>query len=150
MSMNASIGRPRRRTVKEHGPDPIDIEVGRRVRVARELAHMTQVDVATRLGFSFQLVQKYEQGEIRISASRLFQFSRLLKRPVDYFFTAAGPEPPPATNGWGPGEMELVQAYRAIANPEVRQRLTELVKRMSESSSEVVPDREPMRQRRPK
>jgi transcriptional regulator with XRE-family HTH domain len=148
--MNAIISRPRRRTVKEHGPDPIDIDVGRRVRNARELAHMTQVDVAARLGFSFQLVQKYEQGEIRISASRLFQFARLLHRPIDYFFAAPGTEPSPAQNGWDAGEMELVQAYRAITSPEVRERLSELVRGMSRSSSGVVPTRTPTPPRRSK
>jgi transcriptional regulator with XRE-family HTH domain len=148
--MDTIISRPRRRTVKEHGPDPIDIDVGRRVRLAREHAHMTQVDVAGRLGFSFQLVQKYEQGEIRISASRLFQFARLLGKPIEYFFAAAGTEPPPAPNGWSPGEMELVQAYRAITKPEVRERLSELVKGMSQQPPEAVPNAGPTPQRRPK
>jgi transcriptional regulator with XRE-family HTH domain len=150
--MNVIISRPRRRTVKEHGPDPIDVDVGRRVRVARELAHMTQVDVAAHLGFSFQLVQKYEQGEIRISASRLFQFSRLLQKPVDYFFffAIAGTESSPAPNGYGPGELELVQAYRAITNPEVRERLCELVKGMSQQPPRDVPNRVPTPARRSK
>jgi transcriptional regulator with XRE-family HTH domain len=148
MTMNGIISRPRRRTVKEHGPDPIDIDVGRRVRLARETAHMTQVNVAGRLGFSFQLVQKYEQGEIRISASRLFQFARLLRKPIDYFFAVVGTEPPAAPNGWSPGEVELIQSYRAITNPEVRERLTELVKGMSQQPPAAVQNRDPAPRRR--
>src|SRR5580704_7481639 len=81
MPMIQSTNRPRRRTAKIDGPDPVDVAVGRRVRLAREEARMTQVDVASSIGISFQLVQKYEQGEIRVSASRLYQFACLLKRP---------------------------------------------------------------------
>jgi transcriptional regulator with XRE-family HTH domain len=86
--------RPRRRTAKEDGPDPVDLHVGRQVRLARELAKLTQVEVGRRLGMSFQVVQKYEQGEIRVSASRLFQLSRLFGQPVSFFF--AGLEDAPS------------------------------------------------------
>ena len=78
--------RPRRRTAKDHGPDPVDIHVGRQVRLARELTGLTQVEVGKRLGMSFQVIQKYEQGEIRVSASRLYQLARLFERSVGFFF----------------------------------------------------------------
>ncbi|HUB95955.1 MAG TPA: helix-turn-helix transcriptional regulator [Stellaceae bacterium] len=134
--MSPASSRPRRRTAKEHGPDPIDVEVGRRVRLARELAHMTQVDVASRIGISFQLVQKYEQGEIRVSASRLYQFATLLQKPIDFFFAAAETE---AANGVGRHEMELIEAYRRITNPEVKDRLSQLVRGMSQHPQDGVP-----------
>src|SRR5208282_4513866 len=78
--------RRRRRTAKEDGPDPIDVHVGRQLRLARDLAGLTQVEIGKDLGMSFQVVQKYEQGEIRVSASRLFQLAVLLRKPVNYFF----------------------------------------------------------------
>ncbi|MGH7090673.1 MAG: helix-turn-helix domain-containing protein [Stellaceae bacterium] len=125
--------RPRRHTAKEHGPDPVDIYVGRRLRLARELAGLTQVEVGTRLGMSFQVIQKYEQGEIRVSASRLFQLSRLLAAPVEYFFDGLG-----SHTGDGDGselqrtEMELVRAFRVIGSSEVQHRLLQLVRGMAE------------------
>ena len=81
-------GRPRRtrHTAKEHGPDPIDLHVGGQLRMARELAGLTQTEVGRDLGMSFQVIQKYEQGEIRISASRLYQLAVLLGKSPDYFF----------------------------------------------------------------
>src|SRR5579862_6186753 len=86
-SRKAAAGpRRRRHTAKEHGPDPIDVYVGRQLRLARELAGLTQTDIGRKLGMSFQVVQKYEQGEIRVSASRLFQLSVLMDKPVAYFF----------------------------------------------------------------
>jgi transcriptional regulator with XRE-family HTH domain len=131
--------RPRRRTAKEHGPDPIDVGVGRQVRLARELAHMTQVDVGSRLGMSFQLVQKYEQGEIRVSASRLYHLAALLQKPINFFFAAAEKgQALPLPERLGERESELVQAYRKIANPEVKERLCQLVKGMTRELSETV------------
>src|SRR5271154_7405015 len=76
----------RRRTVKEHGPDPADVHVGSRLRLARGLLGLSQVQVAQALGVSFQAVQKYERGEIRVSASRLLQAARLLGQPLEFFF----------------------------------------------------------------
>jgi len=123
----------RRHTAKEHGPDPIDIHVGRQLRLARELAGLTQTDISKQLSMSFQVVQKYEQGEIRVSASRLFQLATLLKRPVGYFFVGyeIGGE---AQGEMGRDEIDLVRAYRLIRNPELRQCLQRLLREISGGS----------------
>jgi transcriptional regulator with XRE-family HTH domain len=125
--------RPRRRTAKEHGPDPVDLHVGRRVRLARELAGLTQVEVGSRLGMSFQVVQKYEQGEIRVSASRLYQLSALLAVAVEFFFDGLGGDARPALAAdLGHSEMELVRAFRVIGSSEIQHRLLQLVRGMAE------------------
>ncbi len=46
----------------------------------------SQTNLADRLGLSFQQVQKYENGANRISASKLFDISRILGVTPDYFF----------------------------------------------------------------
>ena len=79
----------RRRTVREHGPDPVDVHVGKRLRQARLLAGLSQEELGDGIGVSFQAVQKYEQGENRLSASRLFRAATLLQQPVAFFFEAA-------------------------------------------------------------
>ena len=76
----------RRRTVIIDGPDPIDKHVGGQLRLRRAQIGMTQSDLGGKLGLSFQAVQKYETGENRISASRLYQLSRVLEVPMAYFF----------------------------------------------------------------
>lgn len=101
--------------------------------MGRELAGLTQVEVGTRLGMSFQVVQKYEQGEIRVSASRLYQLSRLLCVPVEFFFDGLGESPPgAATTELARAEMELVRAFRYIASSEVQLRLLQLVRGMAD------------------
>ena len=135
--MATGLRRPRRRTAKDDGPDPVDIHVGRQVRLARELNGLTQVEVGKRLGMSFQVIQKYEQGEIRVSASRLYQLARLFERPVEFFFDGLDGTQLPANEGdFGRREVELVRAFRVIANPDVQQRLLQLVRGVAEQPAD--------------
>ncbi len=67
-------------------PHPVDVHVGARVRVRRTLLGMTQTSLGEAIGLTFQQMQKYERGANRISASRLFDLSRLLDVPVEHFF----------------------------------------------------------------
>lgn len=76
----------KRHTVREDGPDPIDVHVGHCLRQARLIAGMSQNELGAGIGVSFHAVQKYEQGENRVSASRLFKAAQLLKGPVSFFF----------------------------------------------------------------
>ena len=52
-------------------PNPIDVEVGGRIRTRRLLLGMNQQALADALDLTFQQVQKYEHGANRVSASRL-------------------------------------------------------------------------------
>jgi transcriptional regulator with XRE-family HTH domain len=128
-----SDGRARvRRTVREHGPHPIDVAVGRRLREARLLAGKSQEELGDAIGVSFQAVQKYEHGENRLSASRLFQAAQFLGRPVSFFFNdleeaIADADP----RGFSRDELELVRHYRHIENDEVRDNLLQVTRRIS-------------------
>ena len=53
--------------------NPIDIQVGNRVRIRRMLIGMSQERLGDLLGLTFQQVQKYEKGVNRIGAGRLFE-----------------------------------------------------------------------------
>jgi DNA-binding XRE family transcriptional regulator len=72
--------------------DWIDVHLGVRLRQRRVLLGITQEALAQRIGISFQQMQKYETGENRISAARLFRLSQLLDVPVTWFFNAMKPE----------------------------------------------------------
>jgi transcriptional regulator with XRE-family HTH domain len=107
-------------------PDPIDIEVGRRIRVRRAFLDKTQSDLGVALGVTFQQVQKYENGTNRLSASRLQTIAKFLGVAVTYFFG-------PLSNVEGApietelmsidGAPELLRAYGAISDKVVRRRL---------------------------
>ena|ERR1700754_2425228 len=64
----------------------IDESVGARVRARRKACGMNQTHLAKKLGVTFQMVQRYEYGLCRISASTLFHIAHALETPIDYFF----------------------------------------------------------------
>lgn len=125
-----------RRTAREDGPDPIDRHVGKRVRLARLEAGLSQDELGRGIGVSFQAVQKYEQGENRVSASRLFRTAQLVEQPVSFFFEGLDHEAPAAdVVMFRPEELDLVRHYRRIASKEVRMRLLHLAKRIGHESA---------------
>ena len=72
-------------------PNPIDVYVGSRVRMRRALLGMSQERLASELGVTFQQVQKYEHGDNRIGASRLWDLSQVLGVSVDFFYQGIDP-----------------------------------------------------------
>lgn len=127
-------------------PDPVDVHVGKRLRLRRVLQGMSQQKLAEAVGLTFQQVQKYERGVNRIGASRLFQLAQVLDVPISYFFddmsgeAARGALPGFAETGssfegapMGKREaLELVRAYARIRSPELRRRLFDLAKILAE------------------
>lgn len=124
-------------------PNPVDIHVGKRVRLRRTLLGMSQEKLGEAIGLTFQQIQKYERGTNRIGSSRLYQLAQVLDIPVSYFFDdmptdIAGKRAPglaetaPSSFEGDPmvkrETLELVRAYYRITDPNVRKRLFELVK----------------------
>src|SRR5215813_11064910 len=70
--------------------NPIDVQVGNRVRIRRMLIGMSQERLGDLLGLTFQQVQKYEKGVNRIGAGRLFEIARILGVPIDFFYDGVG------------------------------------------------------------
>lgn len=129
--------RKRRRTAKEYGPDPVDRHVGDQLRIARELAGLTQTEVGRALKMSFQVIQKYEQGEIRVSASRLFQLAELFRKSTDYFFEGIAETDPAAIGALGRTDIDLVRAFRTIQSDDLRQLLVRLTRDIAETHSDT-------------
>ena len=67
-------------------PNPIDIHVGNRIRLRRTLLGLSQEKLAALLGLTFQQVQKYEKGMNRVGASRLWDISKVLEAPINFFY----------------------------------------------------------------
>ncbi len=131
-----------RRIVAKDGPHPIDVHVGSRVRLRRTLLGMNQTQLGEKLGITFQQIQKYENGVNRISASRLYQMTRILDVPVSFFFDDMPPDtenavPHPVSSGALGGVMlkretlEFVRAYYRIGDPAARKGLSDLTKAMA-------------------
>lgn len=66
--------------------DPIDMHVGERLRLARNLRRVSQEQLAALEGITFQQIQKYESGINRLSSSRLVHFAMHLRFPIGWFY----------------------------------------------------------------
>ncbi len=127
------------------GIGPVDAHVGARLRQRRTLLGMNQRTLGDALGLSYQQVQKYERGANRMGASRLFDLSRMLDVPVEFFFeemsaevAASSPaqkrrraKAPPSyeLDPMAKREtLELVRAYYKITDPQIRRHLREMAK----------------------
>ena len=69
----------------------IDVQIGQRVKEARQAQDWSQERLADALGISFQQVQKYEKAANRVSAGRLFDIAHVLRVPIMYFYEGAEP-----------------------------------------------------------
>ena len=134
-------------------PNPVDIYIGRQIRRRRLNLGLTQENLAAEMGLTFQQIQKYERGLNRISGSRLWDISQILKVPLNYFFCGidekVSNQSPrmlhradrPQTDEffdsgvndllYQPETIDLLTAYYNIKNPQARRTVFELLMTLS-------------------
>jgi transcriptional regulator with XRE-family HTH domain len=120
-------------------PNPIDVQVGRRVRFHRLMLGMSQGTLGKQVGITFQQVQKYERGTNRVSSSRLQGIARALAVPVHSFFES------PSAAGDVPGDdvtefvtstegVRLNRAFARITDARLRNTIIELVEAIADET----------------
>lgn len=127
-------------------PNPIDIHVGSRIRLRRNMLGISQEKLGESLGITFQQIQKYEKGTNRVGASRLQAIASILNSPVSFFFDGAPGEdgqPAPGMQEEGASYVtdflnssegiQLNRAYIKISDPKLRRKVLDLVKALAES-----------------
>jgi transcriptional regulator with XRE-family HTH domain len=136
-------------------PNPVDIHVGGRVRFRRMLLGMSQEKLGERLGLTFQQVQKYEKGVNRIGASRLFDLSKVLQVPIQFFYEEAPGAMEQSASNHGAGfadrsgesyiveflntrdGLELNKAFIRIHDIKVRRSIVDLVRSLAGDDKEI-------------
>ena len=133
----------------KHSPraaNPVDVHVGMRLRLRRQVLKMSQERLGNKLGVTFQQIQKYERGSNRVGASRLWKISQVLNVDVGFFFDgleeegsisefAADDQLPivydfiKSTDG-----VTLAKAVSQINNKAVRRQVLELARALSKAS----------------
>ena len=110
-------------------PNEVDRHVGSRVRMRRMMIGMSQEKLGDALGLTFQQVQKYENGRNRLGASRLGEMARVLEVPVSALFgKVEGIDQADVLALLGArGAMDLLTAYRAIDDGQLRRDLLAVV-----------------------
>lgn len=127
---------------KKGTPHDVDIHVGSRLRLRRSALGLSQDQLGSAIGLSFQQVQKYERGANRIGASRLYELSKVLQTPISYFFdefeTTGLAEDGHSTYEADPilkrESLELMRAYHQIQDPKQRKKVLKLVQGLAEES----------------
>jgi transcriptional regulator with XRE-family HTH domain len=115
--------------------DPLDTEVGRRVRALRLEKGMSQGKLGDQLDLTSRQIQKYENGTNRIGAGRLQRIAQVLGVSVAALYP--GPTPARAareglTETIDTGSMlRLLRAYSRIRSPSVQRALTTLVEEIA-------------------
>ena len=152
VSRQASRGR-----TPQGAPNPVDVHVGKRIRMRRTLLGWSQEKLADILGLTFQQIQKYEKGLNRVSASRLWDFSVVLDTPISFFYEDmdkkvakqsprmfSNPTVSVSFNDSAEGfnadpllkqeTLELVRAYYKISNRKAAKHLYDLIIALSKSA----------------
>lgn len=131
-------------TENKKKPNPIDIHVGGRIRLRRNMLGMSQEKLGEHLGITFQQIQKYEKGTNRVGASRLQAISSILEAPVAYFFEGAPGGRP--EDGFAEDNqtdyvvdflsssegLVLNRAFARITDPKVRRKIIDLVRTLAD------------------
>lgn len=136
-------------TKKKGRANSIDEHVGVQLRQRRALLGFSQEKLAEQVGITFQQIQKYENGANRVSASRLYEFSKVLEIPVNFFFENYGSNENRMASGFADNDqaafegqddvmnrketLELIRVYYSIQNPKLRKDLFKLVRSMAEN-----------------
>ena len=126
---------------QENEPHPIDTYVGGRMRLRRIQLGLSQGALANKIGVSFQAVQKYESGDIRISASRLYDVSQVLQVSPAYFFEGypdglvadnlAQEVAPEVSETFDRREvMSLIRGYYGIRDPKLQADILRLIAKL--------------------
>ena len=138
-------------------PNPIDVHVGERIRMARTERKISRITLGEALGLTDQQIGKYETGANRIGASRLQQICRVLKIPVSFLFEDAAASS--AVEGGMPQDIvdfmeseegvRFVAAFSRITDRKVRRGIARLAGRIADhvqpkASAELLQFKEPV------
>ncbi|WP_420960417.1 helix-turn-helix domain-containing protein [Brucella sp. IR073] len=136
-------------TENKKKPNPIDVHVGSRIRLRRNMLGLSQEKLGESLGITFQQIQKYEKGTNRVGASRLQAISSILNVPVSFFFEDA----PGSNTNTGAGSfgedneatyvvdflnsnegVQLTRSFTKISDPKIRRKIIDLVKSLADDN----------------
>jgi transcriptional regulator with XRE-family HTH domain len=117
--------------------DGVDAHVGERIRARRTELGLTQEELGSGLGISYQQIQKYETGANRISAGRLYEIANALDIGIAYFFESF--EPGKRDGGIPHGghnrtSIELVRNFQHIEDESLKSAVAALLKALKDSN----------------
>ncbi|MDB5618382.1 helix-turn-helix transcriptional regulator [Tardiphaga sp.] len=115
-----------------------DMVIGERIRTHRLIHRLSQDELGSKIGVSFQQVQKYEKGTNRVSSIRLSEIAEALgtniKTLVDGTDEDSKARSTPFSKFIASKEgVQLIEAMLKIKDPVVRRAITHLVESLYNS-----------------
>ena len=109
-----------------------DLAIGERVRTQRLARKVSQEELASKLGVSFQQIQKYEKGSNRISAVRLAEIATILDINVMALLSgldsdSEGVSTPTSKFMATKVGVDLIEAMIRIEEPQIREAVVRFV-----------------------
>ncbi|WP_281254956.1 helix-turn-helix domain-containing protein [Teichococcus rhizosphaerae] len=112
-----------------------DRHVGARIRERRLMLGLSQQQLASMIGVTYQQAHKYERGLNRISAGRLFEIALVLAVPVSWFFEGLNEEG--AAQPLGVRQrmcLELARNFALIDNERHQEALSQMARALAAQS----------------
>lgn len=127
-------------------PSNIDVAVGRNVRIWRMAKGLSQAQLASRMGVTFQQLQKYEVGANRMGTGRLAKAAAILGIPIAALFDGADTDPSRSLLALvaDARAFRLAHAFASVENSTLRLSIVYMVEKIAAA----VPQPERPKQRR--
>jgi transcriptional regulator with XRE-family HTH domain len=125
--------------------DTTDKLVGQRVRLRRMHKGVSQKALAEQLGVTFQQVQKYENGQNRITASKLKTIAASLDMPVQFFLQTDEDQQSPKHEDSlthllkDRDAISLIRAFSSISDKHLRKAIVDHVRSLAELKKSFEP-----------
>jgi transcriptional regulator with XRE-family HTH domain len=117
----------------------VDKLIGETIRVQRLSKGLTQQELGSKLGVTFQQIQKYEKGTNRVGSGRLYQIAEIFEVPVNIFFNvdkASGSKrgPSPFDLLDDPLSVQMLHEFLRVGDKNTRRSLLTLVERIASTA----------------
>ncbi|MEO7919472.1 MAG: helix-turn-helix transcriptional regulator, partial [Thermoanaerobaculia bacterium] len=111
--------------------------VGQRIRQLRKSRHLTQADLASRIGIAQSDLSRMENGEYKVGLDTLFRILQVFELSMSTFFEEAAPEGDESSHADGDSALVASTAGGALHKDERDQLVSDWTELSEESRREV-------------
>ncbi|GAB5046924.1 helix-turn-helix domain-containing protein [Thermodesulfovibrio sp. TK110] len=104
------------------------MKIGETIKKLRKAKGISQMELADKIGITYQQLQKYEKGKAKITIERLIDIAKALDVPVSVFFPELYEK---ESKFYSEDEVILIEFYRKISDAEIKKALLRIIKELS-------------------
>ncbi|MEN2994426.1 MAG: helix-turn-helix transcriptional regulator [Thermodesulfovibrio sp.] len=105
------------------------MKIGEIIKKIRKAKGFSQMELAEKIGVTYQQIQKYEKGISKITVERLIEISKALGVPISAFLSEISKENHIKT--YSEEEIILIEYFRKISDPELRKSFLNILKKLA-------------------